>query len=215
MNASRKEALSGLATPRKGQSGVCLHRTFVDDNRRMRISIALAKHRAIVGTAPAQLPPDIMVDRHLVEAGCPYHVLPPEWGCGRGIERPVPGAAGKTPRRSIRGARAQRCSGTWRSIGGAGGPPRNRPSLAQKGLSERSLPRSFLGGRPDGRGRSPRPRSKASEPARTAHRIPGQSRSPVLRHQGTRLRRFRRTPLAKYKLGAGLLRSSPMLPNAC
>ena len=34
----------------------------------MRISIALATGFAIVGTALAQLPPDIMVDRHLVRA---------------------------------------------------------------------------------------------------------------------------------------------------
>ena len=45
-----------------------LHRTYGNYNRPMRISIALATSFAIVGTALAQLPPDIMVDRHLVRA---------------------------------------------------------------------------------------------------------------------------------------------------
>ena len=43
-------------------------RTLGNYNRLMRISIALATGFAIVGTALAQLPPDIMIDRHLVRA---------------------------------------------------------------------------------------------------------------------------------------------------
>ena len=43
-----------------------LHRTFGNYNRPMRISIALATRFAIVGTALAQLPPESMVNRHLV-----------------------------------------------------------------------------------------------------------------------------------------------------
>lgn len=48
-----------------------------------------------------------------------------------------------------------------RTAGGAGAPRRKRPSLAQKGLSERSPPRFFLAGRPNGSGRSPRLRPRA------------------------------------------------------
>ena len=44
------------------------HRTFGNYNRPMRISIVLTAGFAIVGTALAQLPPDIMVDRHLVRS---------------------------------------------------------------------------------------------------------------------------------------------------
>ena len=45
-----------------------LHRTFGNYNRPMRILTVLTTGFAIVGTALAQLPPDIMVDRHLVRA---------------------------------------------------------------------------------------------------------------------------------------------------
>ena len=73
-----------------------------------------------------------------------------------------------------------------------GSAPRKRPSLAQTGLSRRSLQQTLLAGR-------------RADP--TGHSdchalgVRGPSRNPALSRQGFRLRRFPRIPLAVYILG--------------
>ena len=69
------------------------------------------------------------------------NALPPAGAVVGPFARPAPRAAGKIPRRSIRGAEAQHCSGTVRSTGGRG-----------KALSV--MPLALRAGRPGQEGRS-------------------------------------------------------------
>ena len=108
--------------------------------------------------------------RHRVGIQCLHHVFSPRWGCGPAGARAVSRSCGEnaqthgsrggwggpsaTYETGVTDCTAGSCSSgrdEWDPLSarpaGRERPPRNWPSRAQTGLSERSLPGSFLAGR--------------------------------------------------------------------